>query len=142
MKKAMLLVLPLILLCGCKDPYKACAQAGADIGQSITAGFSTVTNLEQQGLISKTEAANVAGYLEFANKADEAFLTCAQTAHTAGSAAGSFTACAQTFNTTLNNPAELALIKVSNTQASQTITTIINGVNAGISAVETALGGA
>ena len=66
--------------------------------------MKTVDSLRQQGLVSPAEESNVLDYLEFANKADEAFKSCADTAHTAGSKAGSFTACATTFNTSLNNP--------------------------------------
>jgi hypothetical protein len=144
MKKALLgLALPLLAVClvGCKDPYGACAKAGADIAQSVSSGFQTVTQLQQTNLISSQEALNVDGYLEFVNKADEAFLSCAQTAHTAGNVAGSFTACATTFNTTLNNPTELALLHVSNTTASQDVSVIANGVTTAVSAVIAALGG-
>lgn len=132
----------LLLLVGCKDPYGASAKAGADIGTGIAQGMNTVSQLQQQGTISAAEALNVLGYLEFANKGDEAFISCVQTAHTAGNKAGTYTACAQAFNTTLNNPTELALIKVSNSAASANISTIVNTITTAVAAVETALGGA
>jgi hypothetical protein len=128
-------------LAGCSDPYGACVKADADIAQGISSGFVTVTQLQQQNLISTAEALDIAGYLEYANQADEAFGACAQEAHTSGSKAGAFTSCAQTFNTTLNSPTELALIHVTNTKASGEITTIVNGITTGVTAVITALGG-
>lgn len=143
-----LLLLPFLALLalasmgvGCKDPYGASEKAGLDIATSITGGMKTVDSLRVSGLITPVEETNILGYLEFANKADEAFVTCAQQAHTAGSKAGAYTACAQTFQTTLNNPTTLALIHVANSTASGEIQTIINGVNTGITAVITALGG-
>lgn len=137
---------PVLILCcfllGCKDPYGACVKASADIGTGIAEGMKTVDSLRVQGLISAQEESNILGYLEFANTADKAFLTCAQAAHTSGSKAGSFTACATAFTTQLNNPSELALIRVSNAQAEQDVTVIVNGVTTGVAAVLTALGGA
>jgi hypothetical protein len=135
----LLLVLALI---GCHDPYGACVKADADIAQGISSGFASVTQLHSEGILTAQETLNIANYLEYANQADEAFGTCAQEAHTAGSKAGAFTACATTFNTALNNPTELALIKVSNPQGSQNVSTIINGITTGVNAVIAALGGA
>jgi len=131
-----------IALVGCKDPYGASAKAAADIGTGIAAGMSTLSGLEQQGLITPAETLNVAGYLEYANKGDEAFITCIDTAHTSGSKPGTFTACAQAFNTTLNNPTQLALIHVSNAKASQTVTVIVNGITTAVSSIIAGLGGA
>jgi hypothetical protein len=139
---SVLLLLCCVLTLGCKDPYGACVKAGADIGAGIGQGMHAVDQIRQQGLISSAEESNVIGYLEFANKGNEAFTSCASTAHTLGNRAGSFTACANAFSMSLNNPAELALIKISNPAASQQISTIINGVTTGVSAVVTALGGA
>ena len=133
-------LLAIVALCGCKDPYGACVKADADIGQAISAGLATVTQLQQQGTITKQEALNVAGYLEFANQGDEAFGTCAQAAHTSPKA-GAFTTCATTFNTTLNSPAALQLVHVSNASASQTITTIVTGITTGLTALLAGLGG-
>lgn len=127
---------------GCKDPYGASAKVGADVAASVTSGLSTVQQLQAQGVITSQEALNVAGYLEFVNKADEAFLSCVKVAHAAGNKPGTYTSCAQGFNTTLNNPQQLALIHVSNPTASQTVTTIVNGITTGVTALETALGGA
>lgn len=137
-----LLTITYIGLTGCRDPYGSSVTAANVAATSIGQAMQTTYNLEQQGLITAAEASNVLDYMEFANKADEAWLTCATTAHTSGSKAGSFTACATTFNTSLNNPTELALIKVNNASASQTVTTIVNGIVAGVASFETALGGA
>lgn len=126
---------------GCKDPYGACVKASADIGAGIGTGMHTVDQIRQQGAISVAEESNVLGYLEFANKANEAFQICASTAHTSGNKLGTYTSCAQAFNTTLNNPMQLTLIRVGNNSASQQISTIVNGVTAGVAAVTTALGG-
>lgn len=143
MKKILLAALAIAVLwmAGCKDPYGGCVKAGAAIGVSIGQGMNTVANLQQQGLISATEAINIISYLEYANKADEAFLTCVATAHTSGSKAGSFTGCATVFNVTLNSPSALLLIKVNNPGASQTISTVVNAVTTGVTAVEATLGG-
>lgn len=129
-------------LSSCKDPYGSSAKAGADIAQSITGAFNTISQLEQQGLITPHEAVNAAGYFEYANKADEAFLTCVAAAHTAGGIAGSFTSCATAFNTSLNNPTELALLHISNTKASGNISVIVNGLTAAAQLIITQLKGA
>jgi hypothetical protein len=130
-----------MFLGGCSDPYGACEKAAADIGSGIGAGMKTVDGLRVQGLISVQEETNVLGYLKFANDANGTFASCAQTAHTSGSKAGAFTSCAAAFSGTLNNPSELALLHVGNSQASQDIQTIVNGMVTGITAVTTALGG-
>lgn len=131
----------LVFIMGCSDPYGACEKAAADIGTSIGGGMKTVDQLRVTGVINVQEETNVLGVLKFLNDANGAFGTCAQQAHTAGSKAGAYTACATTFQSALNNPSELALIKVGNTQAQQEIQTIVTGVNTGIVAVMTALGG-
>ena len=138
---AVLLVLPLALLIGCADPYGACAKAGADIASGIAQGMSTVAGLQAQGVISKTEEANVLGYLEFANQQDESFLTCATAAHTAGGVKGSYTTCVAAFASTLNNPSELTLIRVNNPSAQENVQTIVNGISTAVAAINTALGG-
>lgn len=135
-------ILLTVALCGCKDPYQTCLTAGTDIATGIAQGMKTVDSVRQQGLITPAEESSVLDYLEFANKADEAFKSCADAAHTAGSKAGAFTACATTFNTALNNPTELALLHVSNAQASQNISTIVAGITTGVNAIITGLNGA
>jgi len=140
MRKLGLIMVACVLLAGCKDPYGAAAKADADIAQGISSALVTVASLQQQGLITSAEALNVANYLEFANQGDEAFGACIQVAHTTGKA-GAFTACAQAFNSTLNNPTELALIKVNNPQASANISAVVTGFTTGVSTVIAALGG-
>jgi hypothetical protein len=135
------LIIPLLLLTGCKDPYGASEKAAADIGTGIATGMKTVDNLRVSGVISLQEETSVLGYMKFANDANGAFGICAQAAHVAGNKAGSFTACAQVFATTLNNPTELALIHVNNPQAQAEITNIANGITVGVSAILAALGG-
>ena len=135
-------LLALIPLAGCKDPYGACAKADADIAGSISTGFVTVTQLQQQGLLSPQEALNVASYLEFANRGAEAFGTCINAAHAAGSKSGAYTACATAFSTKLTAPSELALIKVNNPKTQQEVSGLANAVSAGIAALTTGLGGA
>jgi hypothetical protein len=136
-----LLLATLFFLYGCSDPYGACEKAAADIGTSIGAGMKTVDSLRVSGLITPQEETQVLGYLKFANDANGAFGVCAQQAHIAGSKSGAYTACAAAFQTTLANPTELALIRVGNSQAQQNVQTIVNGVNTGITAVLTAIGG-
>lgn len=141
--KKLFLILPLMLvLGGCPDPYGSCAKASDDIGSSIAQGNKTLVQLQQGGEITAAEQLNVAGYLEFANKGNEAFQTCIAAAHAGGNKPGTYTACAQTFNATLNTPSELALIKVSNTQAAATISTIVDTLTTGVTVIQSKLGGA
>ena len=140
--KKLMAVLPLVLLlAGCKDNYGACEKAALDIGTGITAGMKTVDSLRVAGAISVSEETNILNYLEFANKADGAFATCAQASHTAGSKAGAYTSCATLFQTTLANPQALALIRVGNPTAQGEVQLIVAGVNTGVTAILTALGG-
>lgn len=145
MKLILKLAMPLafcLVLAGCKDPYGGCAKAGADIAQGVSAGLSTVSSLQQQGQITPAEALNVANYLEFVNKGDEAFLACVQTAHTGGNKPGTYTSCVNTFNSTLNTPTELALIRVNNPQAEATVNAIVTGFTTATVAIQSQLGGA
>ena len=137
-----LLVVSVLLCAGCTDPYGSCAKAGADIASGISQGFNTIVQLQQQGLITQAEEADVAGYLKFANDGDKAFLSCVTAAHTNGNKVGTYTACANTFNLALNTPAELALLHVNNATASTTISTIVNGLTAASKAITAGLGGA
>ena len=131
-----------LLLIGCKDPYGASAKAGADITSGIAQGMNTVAGLETQGQISGAEAANILGYLEFANKQDEAFLTCVAAAHAAGGVKGSYTACVTAFAATINSPSELALIHVNNPDAQANVEAVVNGITSAVAAINAALGGA
>ena len=131
----------LLVLISCKDPYGSCVKASADIGNTIAQGMKTVDAFRVEGVISVQEESNVLDYLEFANKADASFLSCVQTAHAGGAKAGTFTACAQGFNTALNNPQELALLHVSNPQGSANVSTIVNGITTAVGLILTGLGG-
>lgn len=139
-------LIPLIALClllaGCKDPYGGASKAGSAIGVSITQGMQTVSALQMAGTISPTEALNTLGYFEFANKADEAFLSCVAGAHAEGNKVGTYTFCAEAFNSALNTPSELVLLHISDAKASQKITTIITGLSTAVTAIITGLGGA
>jgi len=129
-------------LVGCADPYGACVKAGADIATGIATAMQTVDATQQNGYITPKEELNVVGYLEYANKADEAFLSCASTAHTAKSVKGSYTACASAFSDSLNNPAELDMIHVVNPAAQITVTSIVNTIVNSAGAIVSGLGGA
>ncbi len=135
------LAFSMVAVAGCNDPYGASEKAAADIGASIGAGMKTVDGLRVAGVISPKEESSVLGYLKFANDANGAFGNCAQQAHVSGSRAGAFTACAQILLTALNNPQEMALIKVGNAQAQQEIQTVVLAIITGVNSVVAALGG-
>jgi hypothetical protein len=135
-------VLLAVSLAGCKDPYGASEKAAADIGTGIASGMKTVDQLRVDGLITVAEETQVLGFLKFANDANGAFGSCAQQAHNAGGKGGAFTACAQTFQAALSNPAELALIRVTNQNAQATIQSIVSGAVTGITTLISSLGGA
>jgi hypothetical protein len=139
-------VFPAIFLClfliGCKDPYGACVKASADIGTGIAQGMKTVDTMRVNGQITSAEESNVLDYLEYANGADRAFLTCSQAVHTSGAKAGSFTACASTFSVSLAAPDKLALLHVSNPNSEQNIMLTIQAVSTAVNAIVSALGGA
>lgn len=141
--KKLLLILPLaLLLGGCKSPYDACVKGGNAIAQSIKAAMPTIDTARAQGLMSAQEESNVEDFLEYANKADGAFLTCAKTAKANGNQPGTYTACASAFSTALASPAELTLITVTNPQTQQTINGIVDAIKGGIATVAASLGGA
>jgi hypothetical protein len=139
--RKLLLILPL-LLCGCKDPYGACEKGAADIGTGIASGMQVVDQLRASGRISVLEETSILGYLKFANDANGAFAACAQKAHQAGSKGGAYTSCAQVFQATLANPAELSLIRVVDPNAQATVQNVVAAVTTGLNAVISALGGA
>lgn len=139
---AMVALVAMLGVAGCKDPYGACAKAGADIASGINKGMTTVHNLETRGVITATEAINVLGYLEYANKADEAFLACVASAHGTPAKSGAFTACAQAFNSTLNNPTQLALIHVNDSAAASEVSLIVQSVSDAVTLIVSGLKGA
>ena len=141
MKKIFILATAMLLLSGCKDPYGACVKSGYDIASGISTAMQSVDLAEQAGYLTAAEERNVVGYLEFANQADKVFVSCAQTVHQSKSAASSYTGCAQQFEDTLNNPANLALIKVGNATQQQNITTIVNTMLKAVGDLITGLGG-
>jgi hypothetical protein len=130
------------MLLGCKDNYGACEKAAADIGTGIASGMKVVDTLRVSGKITVEKETDILGYLKFANDANGSFSVCAQQAHQAGTKGGAYTACAQTFQAALSNPAELSLVNVSDPQTQATVQNIVNSINAGVAAVLTALGGA
>lgn len=130
-----------LFLGGCADNYGACEKAALNIGNGIAAGMKSVDALRANGNITVQEETNVLGWLKFANDGNGAFASCAQSVHNAGSKAGAYTSCAQVFQLTLANPQELSLIHVSNPQAQQNVQLIVAGVNTGITALLTGLGG-
>jgi len=141
-RKLSLLLPLLLLLSGCKDPYGSCVRAGADIAGGITTAMQTVDSIEKAGQMTATEEKNILGYLEYANKADAVFLTCVSTAHTSGSKTGTYTACATAFQNTLNNPAQLALLHVTNPTTQTTVTSLTSAIVTSVGALITGLGGA
>lgn len=142
MKRIAVLALLCIACVGCNDPYGASSKAGADIASGITSAMNMTAGLQKQGTISTQEALNVLGYFEFANRADEAFLSCVRLAHTNGNKVGTYTACASTFNTALNTPADLALIKVGNSAALNDINLAVKSITDAVNAILSGLGGA
>ena len=138
---ALSLVISALCLAGCKDPYGACNKAGQVIATSITQGDNTVLTLAKAGTISPQEAVSILGFLEFANQSDESFLTCAKVAHENGNVVGSYTACGTVFVTQLNNPAELALIRVSNPNAQTQVQAILATLTSALTILQSSLGG-
>lgn len=137
-----LAVCAMLAVSGCsKDSYGVCLKASADIATGVSQGMQTVDALRQQGVITAAEESSSLDYLKFVNDGDKAFLACAQAAHTSGSKAGSFTACATIFNSSLNNPQEMALIHVANPNAQATISNIVQAVVTGVNLVLSTLGG-
>lgn len=143
MKKKLYVVLAVfaLFLGGCADNYGASEKAALNIGNGIAAGMKSVDALRVNGQISVQEETNVLGFLKFLNDGNGAFAACAQAAHNAGSKAGAYTACASTFQATLSNPQELALIHVNNPTAQQDVQLIVAGLNTGITSLLTGLGG-
>jgi len=140
MKRFAVLLLTVVVLAGCKDPYGACEKAALNIGNGIAAGMNTANDLRVAGKISLQEETNILGFLKFANDANGVFGACAQQVHASGAKTG-YTTCALTFQQTLSNPTELALIHVSNPDSQQNVMVIVNAINTGVSTVLTALGG-
>lgn len=141
MKKLFFLAVAVLFISGCKDNYGACVKAGYDIASGISTAMQSVDLAEQAGYLTAPEERNVVGYLEFANQADKVFISCAETVHTSKSAASSYTGCAQQFESTLNNPANLALIKVGNATQQQNITMVVNTMLKAVGDLIAGLGG-
>jgi len=141
LKLAAIAALILFSSIGCKDPYADTAKAASGIADTIAQGYASVQTLVNSGTLTKPEAISVAGYLKFTNDADIAFETCIDTVHK-NPKAGGYTSCAQTFLTAIDNPTELALIKVKDTNANQTVASIAQGVIGALQVGISSLGGA
>ena len=131
-----------VMLIGCKDNYGACEKASADIATGIASGMQVVDSLRVSGKITVAKETDILNYLKFANDANGAFSRCAQQAHQVASKAGAYTACTQTFQAALSNPAELSLVDVSDPVTAATVQNIVKAITGGVSAILTALGGA
>ena len=123
------------------DAYTYCVKAASTTAIAINKAMPLIDQTRQNGLISTQEETAILGYFKFANDADSAFLTCVQAAHSGGGVAGAFTACANTFTASLNNPQELALIHVSNSAGQANVNAIVQGVVAAVNLIVTNLGG-
>jgi hypothetical protein len=128
-------------LVACSDPYGLSVKAGADVAVSISQGMQTVDQLRVQTLITPQEESRVLDYLEFANLTNSAYLTCVQNAHTAGTKTGAFTQCAQVFVNAISAPDKLALVRIVNPSAQQTVIGIANTAINTIKSVVALLGG-
>jgi hypothetical protein len=122
---------------GCKDPYGASAKVGADIGTGIAEGMKTVAAMTSISVQDRSRALDI---LEFVNLGDKGFIACVDSAHSTGGS-GTFTSCANGFNTYLNNPAALSLVGISDTNASQQVSGVIKTVTAAVGSLIAALGG-
>ena len=130
-----------IALSGCNDPGAVAAKAANDVATAIGAAETTIGQLQAGGTISATEAKNILGYLNAANSLDSQFISCIGTVHAAKGAASGYLTCAQTFLNGLQDPAELANLRVSNPASQQKVDLVVNSVTLILQTVITALSG-
>ena len=126
---------------GCNDPGAVAAKAANDVATAIGAAETTIGQLQAGGTISAAEAKNILGYLNAANSLDSQFISCIGTVHAAKGAASGYLTCAQTFLNGLQDPAELANLRVSNPASQQKVDLVVNSVTLILQTVITALSG-
>lgn len=139
-KLFLLLVIPVLLLCSCADPYGTSAKLAQDVFVSVNQANTTVDNLQKQGIISPAEERNILDYTASVNTLDVVYLNCVVAAHTAGTAGG-FTACAQTLAASMGNPSTLAALHISNAAHQGEVTAVAQGIVTLVTVTVTALGG-
>lgn len=140
MMKRNALRLAVMLLCftglaGC-DIYKDASNTVAVIGKIVTIAQTDLPALQATGIFSAAEGANIANYLAAAKTLNTQTGSCVETAHVAGNKKSAFLACFNTFTAGLLAPQELALLRVVNPKAQQTVQVWVTAV---VLAVNTAL---
>ena len=138
--KRNLLRLGVMLLCftglaGC-NIYNDATNTVAVVGNIITIAQTDLPALQATGIFSATEGTNIANYLTAASTLNTQTGSCVQTAHAAGNKKSAFLACFNTFTQGLLAPQELALLRVINPKAQQTVQVWVTAV---VLAVNTAL---
>lgn len=138
---AAVLIFAVLSLCGCNNPYRATLKVCDGIATGVTQGNNTADELRMAQLITPAEEVNVLGYLKFVGDANGAFAKCATAVNSKQGANTTFTSCAATFQTTLQNPQEEALVHVTNPNAQQKIDLIADAFTSAASTLIAALGG-
>lgn len=135
-----LLVIPLLLLIACNDPYGVAAKLAQDVAVSVNQADTTIDALRVQGTVSADEERNILGYLNTLNTLDGQYIACVQVAH-GQSTAGGFTRCAQTLATGIGDPNTLAALHVSNASSQEKVRAVAQGIATLVTVTITALGG-
>jgi hypothetical protein len=132
MKRFAIVVALALTLTGCKDAYGTAAKLYQDVSVTIGQASTTVNQFQIDGTVTVAENRTIQGYLLSLNSINGTYASCVKVAHASTTAVGGFTACANTLNKAMSDPAMLATLHISNAKAqgelqgvSQTITTLV-----------------
>lgn len=140
--KRLFLVLPLLLfMAACTDPYGTAAKLAQDVAVSVNQASLTVDQFRVAGTISVSEEDSILIYLNSLNAVDGVYIGCVQSAHLAQTGVGSFTNCANSLLSPMQNPATLIALHVSNPASQAKVTAIVQGIVTLVETTITALGG-
>jgi uncharacterized protein YdbL (DUF1318 family) len=125
---------------GCKDPYGNAAKLYRDVAVTINQASATVDQFRQQGTVSVEEERTIVGYFGTLNTINGTYGACVKVAH-ANTTVGAFTACANTLNRSMSDPAMLAALHITNAKAQGELQGVSQAITTLITTTLTALGG-
>jgi hypothetical protein len=135
-----LLVLLLLTLTACNDPYGVAAKLAQDVAVADNQAAVSVDQLRTQGTITPTEERAVLGYLTSINTLDGQYIGCVQVAH-GSTVVGGFTKCVQALLVGIGDPTTLAALHVSNPASQAKLVAIVQAIDSLVNATSVALGG-
>jgi hypothetical protein len=140
MKRFALAIILVLSLTACKDPYGNAAKLYQDVSVTLGQASATIDQFRQQGTVTVSEEQIILGYLGTLNTINGTYGACVKVAHS-NTTVGAFTACANTLNRSMSDPAMLTALHIVNPKAQGELQGVSKAITTLITTTITALGG-